>query len=101
MYSLNGKATGQLCCFDLEKTYGEIGKGYIHVRHIKLLASIGNSYQVNPIDDLRPVRPDCHAMLHQQTSPLTIDELKQIMEKWHRNDHGQRTLMDTLTPSSR
>jgi 5-methylcytosine-specific restriction protein A len=51
----------QVCDFDFEKTYGEIGKGFIHVHHKVDLAMIGESYQVDPINDLIPVCPNCHA----------------------------------------
>jgi 5-methylcytosine-specific restriction protein A len=66
----------QVCDFDFGECYGEIGEGFIHVHHLKLLSEIGQEYEVNPIDDLRPVCPNCHAMLHQRSPPLTIEELK-------------------------
>ena len=69
------------CCVDFEKTYGELGKGYIHVHHIRPLSTIREGYVVNPIEDLRPVCPNCHAMLHRKDPLLTIDELKEILTK--------------------
>jgi len=55
-----------VCEFDFEKKYGDIGKNFIHVHHLKSLHEIGNAYEVNPIKDLRPVCPNCHAMLHRK-----------------------------------
>jgi len=70
------KAICAVCSFDFEKTYGEIGKGFIHVHHLTPVSQIGKVYQVDPINDLIPVCPNCHSMLHKQEPPLTIDELK-------------------------
>ena len=74
VYERDGKARAKciehygtrclVCGFDFEETFGELGKDFIHVHHLKNLASIGKEYQVDPIKDLRPVCPNCHAMLH-------------------------------------
>jgi 5-methylcytosine-specific restriction protein A len=65
-----------VCGFDFEKKYGDIGKGFIHVHHLTQLSEIGQGYEVDPINDLRPVCPNCHAMLHKRNPPYTIAELK-------------------------
>ena len=31
----------QICNFNFEKTFGEIGKGFIHVHHVNAIAGIG------------------------------------------------------------
>ncbi len=67
------------CGFDFEKSFGELGKGFIHVHHLIPVSQIGLYYQVDPIKDLRPVCPNCHSMLHKQDPPLTIEELKQLI----------------------
>jgi hypothetical protein len=66
----------QVCGLDMSERYGDIGKGFIHVHHLKQLSKVGAKYEVDPIADLRPVCPNCHAMLHRKTPPLTINELK-------------------------
>jgi len=65
-----------VCEFDFEKEYGDIGKGVIHVHHLTQLSEIRQGYEVDPVNDLRPVCPNCHAMLHKRNPPFTIDELK-------------------------
>ena len=67
-----------VCGMDFEKTYGEIGRGFIHVHHIVPLSSIGKEYELNPITDLVPVCPNCHAMLHRQDPPYDVDSLKAL-----------------------
>ncbi len=79
------KAICVVCNFDFEKTYGEIGKGFIHVHHLTPISQIGKSYQIDPINDLIPVCPNCHSMLHRQEPPLTIDELKTLLNNDNRN----------------
>ena len=72
--------TCQVCGFDFEEVYGEIGKDFVHVHHLLELSSIRASYIVNPYDDLVPVCPNCHAMLHKRKPAYTIDELKGLMQ---------------------
>ena len=69
-----------ICDFDFEKVYGEIGKGFIHVHHVKPLSEIEDEYEINPIKDLRPVCPNCHAMLHKKVPAYGIDEVKGMMK---------------------
>jgi HNH endonuclease len=70
-----------VCEFDFESTYGKHGREYIQVHHLKSLASIGVAYKVNPKNDLRPVCPNCHAMIHRRKPMLTIEELQGILRK--------------------
>ncbi len=68
-----------VCNFKFEAFYGDVGAGFIHVHHIVPLHTIGKSYVVDPIKDLRPVCPNCHAMLHRGKTILTITDLKEII----------------------
>jgi 5-methylcytosine-specific restriction protein A len=71
----------KICGFDFERFYGKIGKNFIHVHHLIPISEIKNEYIINPINDLIPVCPNCHAMLHKKYPPLTPDELKNILNK--------------------
>lgn len=71
--------TCAVCGFDFEVAYGEIGRGFIHVHHVKPLSEIGEQYEVDPIQDLRPVCPNCHAMIHTKSPAMTIEELKTLI----------------------
>jgi 5-methylcytosine-specific restriction enzyme A len=68
-----------VCEFDFEKRFGAIGRGFIHVHHLRDLASIGKSYIINPKEDLRPVCPNCHVMLHKSRPAYRIEELKELI----------------------
>lgn len=68
-----------VCNFDFVKVYGDIGEGFIHVHHLNDLASIGEEHEVDPIADLRPVCPNCHAMLHVETPAIPIAKLRKLV----------------------
>ena len=70
-----------VCGLDFSNRYGNIGRGFIHVHHLKPLASRRREYQLNPAKDLVPVCPNCHAMLHTSEPPLSVDELKSILAR--------------------
>ena len=69
----------QVCRLAFYEKYGAIGEEFIHVHHIVPIASISHQYIVDPIRDLRPVCPNCHAMLHKRQPPFTIEELRDIV----------------------
>lgn len=65
-----------VCRFNFQSRYGELGKDFIHVHHLKPVALTDGEYEIDPVADLRPVCPNCHAMLHRGDSVLSIEELK-------------------------
>jgi 5-methylcytosine-specific restriction enzyme A len=68
-----------VCGFKFEDNYGDLFKDYIHVHHLMLLSQIGEKYTLNPLTDLRPVCPNCHAIIHKKDPPYTIDEVKEFI----------------------
>lgn len=75
----------RICGLSFEETYGEIGKSYIQVHHLRPLAEGKKPTCVDPAIDLKPVCANCHAMLHRRTPPLGISELIEKMKKSHEN----------------
>ncbi len=67
--------------FNFRKYYGPTGKNFIHVHHLKPLSEVKDEYEVNPEEDLRPVCPNCHAMLHKKNPLYEIEELKKLIIK--------------------
>lgn len=74
----------QVCDFVFADAYGAIGEGFIHVHHLVPLANIGAEYSLDPVRDLRPVCPNCHAMLHKRNPPFGIEELRELIAR-HRD----------------
>lgn len=70
----------QICDFDFERTYGELGRGFIHVHHRADLALGDDVREGNPITDLLPVCPNCHAMLHTETPAMSPEHLKALIK---------------------
>lgn len=68
-----------VCSMSFAERYGEIGKGFIHVHHKTPLAARRGEYEMRPKLDLVPVCPNCHAMLHTQNPPLSIEALQSIL----------------------
>lgn len=68
-----------VCGFNFEAIYGPIGAGYIHVHHEVPLSEIGEEYEVDPIQDMKPVCPNCHAMIHRRRPAYSIAELREIV----------------------
>lgn len=75
-----------VCSFDFKKFYGAIGENYIHVHHVVPLSEIKKEYELNPVKDLIPVCPNCHAIIHKTQPALTVEQLKQ-----HLVGSGQNT----------
>lgn len=68
-----------VCGFNFGTTYGSSAGNYIHVHHLKPLASIGEEYIIDPIKDLRPVCANCHAVIHLRQPPYSIEEVKGML----------------------
>jgi len=70
-----------VCGFSFAVTYGQLGSRFIHVHHLRPLAITNGEYELDPIADLRPVCPNCHAMLHRPEQLLSITELQLILKR--------------------
>jgi len=69
------------CKMDFESIYGELGKDFIHVHHVIPISQINDDYDIDPVKDLIPLCPNCHAMIHKKKPVLTLQELKKIIKK--------------------
>ena len=89
----------RICSFDFEKVYGEVGKNYIHVHHVIPIHTIGESYTIDYANDLIPVCPNCHAMLHKKLNGkyLSISELALHKNSTKSHKHApSRNLLQAL-----
>lgn len=71
----------KVCQIDFGEQYGDIGMGFIHVHHVVPVSDIGHEYHIDPVNDLIPVCPNCHAMLHKQSPPFTVEQLVEIIAR--------------------
>lgn len=70
-----------VCGFSFGAAYGLLADGYIHVHHLQPLSEIKTSHVVDPVRDMRPVCPNCHAVLHLGAIPMAIDALKELVNR--------------------
>lgn len=69
-----------VCGLSLEVSYGPAVAGLIHVHHIRPLSEVGAEYELDPITDLRPVCPNCHAVIHSRRPPYSLHEMASMLE---------------------
>jgi len=73
-----------ICGFNFGAMFGPTAEGYIHVHHIRPLAEIGEEYEVDPIADLRPVCPNCHAVVHLGGESRSVECVKRLLAQKQR-----------------
>ena len=78
----------KICGFSFGEVYGEEFKGKIEVHHIVPLHMIKKNYIVDPINDLIPVCPNCHMVLHSKKDGVyTPEEIINLLGKNKRNNN--------------
>ncbi len=66
-----------ICGFDSKSVYGIAG--VIHVHHLRPLSEIRGEYEVDPVEDLRPICPNCHAIVHLGGRCRSIEEVRSML----------------------
>lgn len=70
-----------VCGFNFSKVYGELGRDFIEVHHIKPLHSLIDEVIINPETDLVCLCSNCHRMIHHKRGAIvTVEELKQAIQ---------------------
>ncbi|MCU0917700.1 MAG: hypothetical protein MUC88_24530 [Planctomycetes bacterium] len=70
-----------VCDMSFADVYGPIADGLIHVHHLKPLADVAREYAVDPVADLRPICPNCHAVIHIGGVTRSITEVKALLQR--------------------
>lgn len=71
-----------VCGFNFEEVYGEHGRDFIEIHHIKPLSSLKEAVAINPKTDLVPLCANCHRMIHRRKNEvLTVEQLKALTKK--------------------
>jgi len=70
----------EVCGFDFENAYGDLGKGYIEVHHKH---PVSQGVRMTDLDnDLVMLCSNCHKMIHRgRDHMITVEELKKIIER--------------------
>ena len=74
----------QGCGMSFADRYGKDFSRIIHVHHLRPLATIRETYQIDPIADLVPICPNCHAVIHaraNRSETYSIDDLKRFIQR--------------------
>lgn len=86
----SGRIRCSICGYDFKETFGDYGKGYIEIHHIKPVFE----YEEKDIDvvlskaltNLTPVCANCHRMLHHKKE-VSYEKVKQIFEENNKKQH--------------
>lgn len=89
------------CGFDFGAIYGQVVDGFIHVHHLKALSAIGAQYEVDSIRDLRPVCPNCHAVIHRREPPYSIEEMITLLQQNSRSEVPNKAIQPTRDKAAR
>ena len=73
-----------ICGFDFEKTYGEIGKGFLEVHHKRPISTYDEEHEI-PQSELVALCSNCHSMVHRRKEAMDVDELKSIVQNKQNN----------------
>lgn len=71
----SGNLACEVCDFDFEAAYGELGAGYIEVHHLKPVSEIGQSGKTK-LSDLALLCANCHRMAHRKRKPLSLKQIR-------------------------
>lgn len=80
----NSNYTCEVCGFNFEKMYGDIGKKFIVAHHLRPIGIRGEKGEITRQEDIALVCENCHRMLHirgPHESPYTLEELKNRISK--------------------
>lgn len=81
-----------VCGFNFEETFGAAGRGYMQVHHIVPGSRMDADYVLDPLTDLVPLCPNCHAMAHRRSpEPYSSAELRRLIRP---TLHLEGTLVD-------
>ena len=76
--SIHGQSC-MACGLNFREKYGTLGDDYIIVHHVVPVSQIGSDYVINPSSDLVTLCANCHAMVHRQDPPISVEQLRQIL----------------------
>jgi len=76
----NGKLYCQVCTFDFNDRYGEIGNNFIEAHHTVPISELKGEVKTK-VEDIALVCSNCHRMLHRKRPWLKMPELKKLINR--------------------
>lgn len=73
-----GPLACEVCGFDFEERYGDLGKGFIEAHHTLPLSELTKATETR-VQDLALVCANCHRMLHRKRPWISVDGLKELL----------------------
>lgn len=70
-----------VCDLMLEEIYGPIASHFIHVHHLVAISEVSAQYIVDPKKDLRPVCPNCHAIIHRKVPAMSLEHARKLVKR--------------------
>ena len=76
------KSNSRICGFNFEEVYGERGKDYIEVHHLRPVSTLGKETKIDPKTDMTVLCSNCHRMIHRRKdNVLTPEELRNFFSR--------------------
>lgn len=77
------------CGIVMKDVYGEIGENFIEVHHLNPIHLFDDQHVVDYKEDLIPLCPNCHAMIHKLENPGDIETLRNLIKENSPNLNSQ------------
>ena len=74
-------STCAVCGLDFGQAYGPEAVNCIHVHHLESLADRAGPHEVHPVRDLRPVCPNCHAVIHAGGKVRSLRQVRLMLQR--------------------
>ena len=69
------------CGLEMGTRYGPVAAGFVEIHHITPVSQLGAGYVIDPVRDLVPLCPNCHAVAHRRDPPLTVNEISLLLNQ--------------------
>jgi hypothetical protein len=86
------------CSIELSQVYGPTAAGLVHVHHLQPLSTAKGKRQVHAQRDLRPICPNCHAVAHSVTPPLSVQEIRDLLTQHSDPPSNEREITAARQP---
>jgi 5-methylcytosine-specific restriction protein A len=75
--------TCEICGFNFEKIYGDLGSNYIEAHHLTPLNQLppDKPIHLSPKDDFAVLCANCHRMIHRSGSPTSFDDFRNLFNQ--------------------